>query len=73
MLTKLCARAAVRNDRMLRRLFEYAARGLPLAAPLAASRAANRAAALARAAQVAEKSQWTRQERRPDLTESRAR
>jgi farnesyl-diphosphate farnesyltransferase len=73
MLTKVCARAAVRNDRMLRRLFEYAARGLPLAAPLAASRAANRAAALARAAQVAEKSQWTRQERRPDLTESRAR
>jgi farnesyl-diphosphate farnesyltransferase len=48
MLTKLCTNLAVRNDLMLRGLFELAARGLPLAAPLAVGRAA-RAAAAARA------------------------
>jgi len=47
--TQLCTSAAVRSDRILRFLFERAARGLPLTAPLAARRAASRAAALAAA------------------------
>jgi farnesyl-diphosphate farnesyltransferase len=71
LLTRLCSRAAVRNDRLLRRLFEQAARGLPLAAPLAVRRAAVRAAAAARAER--EERLWVPAERRPDLTESRAR
>ena len=58
---------------MLRRLFEHAARGLPLAAPLAVGRAASRAAFLARAARDEEQPLWARQERRTDLTESPAR
>lgn len=48
-MTQLCTSAAVRSDRILRFLFERAARGLPLTAPLAARRAASRAAALAAA------------------------
>src|SRR6516225_1144256 len=72
LLTRLSTRAAVRNDRLLRGLFEYAARGLPLAAPLAMRRAANRAALAARAARE-ERLLWARHERRPDLTESHAR
>jgi len=35
-LTRISTSLVVRDDRMLRRLFELAARGLPLAAPLAA-------------------------------------
>ncbi|HKD53087.1 MAG TPA: hypothetical protein VKB72_02610, partial [Steroidobacteraceae bacterium] len=72
-LTRLSTSAAVRNDRTLRRLFEQAARGVPLTAPLAVRRAANRAAVLARTSRDAEQAQWGRPERRPDLTESRAR
>jgi len=71
LLTRLCTSAAVRNDRLLRRLFEHAARGLPLAAPLAVRRAATRAAASARAER--EERLWAPAERRSDLSESRAR
>jgi farnesyl-diphosphate farnesyltransferase len=71
LLTRLCTSAAVRNDRLLRRLFEHAARGLPLTAPLAVRRAATRAAASARAER--EERQWVPAERRSDLSESRAR
>ena len=49
LMTRLSTSAMVRNDRMLRQLFERAARGLPLAPPLAVRRAAARAAALAAA------------------------
>jgi hypothetical protein len=72
LLTRLSTRAAVRNDRLLKGLFEHAARGLPLAAPLAVRRAANRAALTARAARE-ERLLWAHHERRPDLTESHAR
>ena len=71
LLTRLCTTAAVRNDRLLRRLFEHAARGLPLTAPLALRRAASRAAAAARAER--EERLWVPAERRSDLNESRAR
>ena len=71
LLTRLCTTAAVRNDRLLRRLFEHAARGLPLTAPLAMRRAASRAAAAARAER--EERLWVPAERRSDLNESRAR
>lgn len=50
LLIRLSTNAAVRNDWLLRRMFEQAARGLPLTAPLAVRRAATRAAALAAAA-----------------------
>jgi farnesyl-diphosphate farnesyltransferase len=73
LLTRLCTSAAVRNDRLLRRLFEYAARGLPLAPPLAVRRAANRAAQMARAGREERQPPRARQERQPDLSESRAR
>ena len=46
-LTRLCTSAAVRNDRMLTALFDYAARGLPLLSPAEARWAAVRAAAQA--------------------------
>jgi farnesyl-diphosphate farnesyltransferase len=72
LLTRWCSGAAVRNDRLLRRLFEHAARGLPLAAPLAVRRAAIRAAATARTARD-EQPLRAREERRSELTESRAR
>jgi farnesyl-diphosphate farnesyltransferase len=72
LLVRLATSAAVRNDRLLRRMFEHAARGLPLAAPLAARRAATRAASLARSAHD-EQLLWAQQERRVDLSESRAR
>jgi farnesyl-diphosphate farnesyltransferase len=71
LLTRLCTSAAVRNDRLLRHLFEHAARGLPLTAPLAVRRAATRAAASARAER--EERLWVPAERRSDLSESRAR
>ena len=71
LLTRLCTSAAVRNDRLLRRLFEHAARALPLAAPLAVRRAATRAAASARAER--EERLWVPAERLSDLSESRAR
>jgi farnesyl-diphosphate farnesyltransferase len=70
--TRLCTSAAVTNDRLLRRMFEHAARGLPLAAPLAVRRAATRAAASAQAAR-AEQLRRAHQERRADVSESRAR
>jgi farnesyl-diphosphate farnesyltransferase len=69
--TRLCTSAAAGNDRLLRQMFEQAARGLPLAAPLAVRRAATRAAALAQAAR-AEGLRRVHPERRADLTESRA-
>jgi len=71
-LTRLSTSAAVRNDRLLRRLFEHAARGLPLAAPLAVRRAATRAAAAARTARD-EQPQRAREGRGSGLSESRAR
>jgi farnesyl-diphosphate farnesyltransferase len=52
-VTRLCTNAAVRNDRMLSVLFDYAARGLPLLSPAAARRAAIRAAAQAAASHEA--------------------
>jgi len=72
-LTRLSTSAAVRSDRALRRLFDQAARGLPLMPPLAARRAANRAAVLAQTLRDEEQPLWGRPERRPGLTESRAR
>jgi len=45
--TRMSTDLMVRNDRMLRYLFERAAHGLPLTSPLAVGRAAARAAALA--------------------------
>jgi farnesyl-diphosphate farnesyltransferase len=72
-LTRLSTSAAVRNDRLLRRLFEHAARGLPLAAPLAVRRAAMRAAAVAARAARDEQPLWAREQRGAGLTESRAR
>jgi farnesyl-diphosphate farnesyltransferase len=71
LLTRLCTSAAVRNDRLLRRLFEYAARGLPLTAPLAVRREATRAAASARAER--EERLWVPAEWRSDLSGSGAR
>jgi farnesyl-diphosphate farnesyltransferase len=53
LMTRVCTSLALRNDRLLKRLFERAARGLPLAPPLAVRRAAARAGALAAAAQEA--------------------
>jgi farnesyl-diphosphate farnesyltransferase len=52
-ITRLCTSAAVRNDRMLQSLFDYAARGLPLLSPAVARRAAVRAAAQAAATREA--------------------
>jgi farnesyl-diphosphate farnesyltransferase len=46
-MTQLCASTAVRSDQLLRLLFDYAARGLPLTSPAVVQRAAARAAALA--------------------------
>ncbi len=40
LLTRVCTSLVVRDDRMLRSLFELAARGVPLAAPLAGAQAA---------------------------------
>ena len=53
LLTRLSTSLLVRDDRMLRSLFELAARGLPLSAPLAGAQAA-RAAAAARAIPAAD-------------------
>jgi farnesyl-diphosphate farnesyltransferase len=72
LLVRLFTGAAAGNDRLLRRMFEQAARGLPLAAPLAVRRAASRAAALAAAGRD-DPLAWARPDRRPDLSESRAR
>jgi farnesyl-diphosphate farnesyltransferase len=71
LLIRLSTSAAVRNDRALRRMFEYAARGLPLAPPLAVRRAASRAALTAPAASE-EQPASARSERRSGLSESRA-
>ena len=72
LLIRLSTSAAAGSDRLLRRMFEQAARGLPLAAPLAVRRAATRAAALAAAGSDDEPAR-ARADRRPDLSESRAR
>ena len=72
LLVRLSTGAAVGSDRLLRWMFEQAARGLPLAAPLGVRRAATRAAALA-AAGNDEQLAWARPDRRSDLSESRAR
>ena len=72
LLIRLTTSAAVRNDRVLRRMFEYAARGLPLSAPLAMRRAANRAALLAHAAPE-EQPLVARHERSAGRSESQAR
>jgi len=71
LLVRLSTSAAVRHDRALRQMFEYAARGLPLAPPLAVRRAASRAALTARAAS-GEQPAAARPERRSGLSESRA-
>jgi hypothetical protein len=72
LLVRLSTGAAARNDRLLRRLFDYAARGLPLAPPLAVRRAAARAALTARTLSE-EQAPVARAERRSELSESRAR
>ncbi|HYX73960.1 MAG TPA: phytoene/squalene synthase family protein [Steroidobacteraceae bacterium] len=71
LLVRLSTAAVVRNDRVLRGMFEYAARGLPLAPPLAVRRAASRAALTARTAS-GEQAPPARAERRSELSESRA-
>jgi farnesyl-diphosphate farnesyltransferase len=72
LITRLSTSAAVRNDRALRRMFEYAARGLPLTPPLAVRRAASGAALSARSAS-AEPPAAARHERRSGFSESHAR
>jgi 4,4'-diapophytoene synthase len=72
LLIRLATSAAVRKDRVLRRMFDYAARGLPLSAPLAMRRAANRAALVAHAARE-EQPLVTRHERSVGRSESQAR
>ncbi|MBV8307146.1 MAG: squalene/phytoene synthase family protein [Gammaproteobacteria bacterium] len=72
LLTRLSTGAAVRNDRLLRQLFEQAARGLPLAPPLAMRRAALRAA-LGGGSIREEQPRTSRHERRSDRSESHAR
>jgi 4,4'-diapophytoene synthase len=71
LVTRLSTSAAVRNDRALQHMFEYAARGLPLASPLAVRRAASRAALTARTAGA--DSPAPPRERRCGLSESHAR
>ena len=72
LLTRLSTSAAVRNDRALRQMFEYAARGLPLTPPHAVRRAASGAALSARSAS-AEAPAAARHERRSGFSESHAR
>ena len=72
LVTRLSTSAAVRNDRVLRQMFEYAARGLPLTPPLAVRRAASGAALNARAGS-AEAPAAPRHERRSGFSESHAR
>jgi len=72
LLVRLSTGAAARNERLLRRMFDYAARGLPLAPPLAVRRAAGRAALTARTLSE-EQAPVARAERRSELSESRAR
>jgi farnesyl-diphosphate farnesyltransferase len=62
-VTRLCTIAAIRNDRILRALFDHAARGLPLVSPAAARRAAVRAAAQAAATHQADSLQSGRTQR----------
>jgi farnesyl-diphosphate farnesyltransferase len=72
LITRLSTSAAVRNDRVLRQMFEYAARGLPLTPPLAVRRAASGAALIARSGS-AEPPASARHERRSGFSESHAR
>jgi farnesyl-diphosphate farnesyltransferase len=62
-MTQLCTSAAARSDRMLRLLFDYAARGLPLTSPAVVQRAAARAAALAAATRDADSPRSVRPQR----------
>jgi len=76
LLTRLSTSAAVRSDRVLRYMFEYAARGLPLAPPPAMRRAANRAARMAHATREGEgegEAHAARHERGAGRAESQAR
>jgi len=68
--TRISTDLMVRNDRMLRYLFERAAHGLPLTSPLAARRAAARAAALA--AEPSEGEQHPRRMRPPPRSDRSA-
>ena len=68
--TRMSTDLMVRNDRMLRYLFERAAHGLPLTSPLAARRAAARAAALA--AEPSEGKQHPRRMRPPPRSDRSA-
>jgi len=68
LLTQLCTNSALRSDRLLRSLFEQAARGLPLTAPPVARRAAAEAAALAATTWQANQSWQARQQRAAPMT-----
>ena len=60
-MTRTVTSLSVRNDRLLKQLFEQAARGLPLAPPLTVRRAAARAAACAAAAYESKQAAAVRQ------------
>jgi farnesyl-diphosphate farnesyltransferase len=62
-MTQLFTSAVVRSDRLLRMLFDSAARGLPLTPPPVAQRAAARAAALASTSRDADQPRRARQQR----------
>jgi farnesyl-diphosphate farnesyltransferase len=66
-MTQLCTNAAVRNDRLLRMLFDSAARGLPLTPPAVVQQAAARAALLASATREANQPWGVRQQRAATL------
>jgi farnesyl-diphosphate farnesyltransferase len=64
LMTQLCTNSALRSDRLLRSLFEHAARGLPLAAPPLVRRAAAQAAALAATTWQANHQPWQARQQR---------
>jgi farnesyl-diphosphate farnesyltransferase len=66
-MIQLCTNAAVRNDHLLRILFDSAARGLPLTPPAIAQRAAARAAGHAAATLEASQPRSARQQRAATL------
>ena len=63
LMTQLCTNSALRSDRLLRSLFEQAARGLPLTPPPVVRRAAAQAAALAAATWQAHQPWQAREQR----------
>jgi farnesyl-diphosphate farnesyltransferase len=63
LMTQLCTNSALRSDRLLRSLFEQAARGLPLTPPPVVRQAAAQAAALAAATWQAHQPWQARQQR----------